>query len=91
MLFRRQGLLWLCSAAHILRLYFVKNLSLLFFSSFAFCHLQDWMVSLWMHTEYWVGMVGLSDHLTCQKPNCIVSVQLYFEHISHSSNNFKVK
>ena len=35
MLFRRQGLLWLGLAVHILRLQFVKNLSLLLFSSFA--------------------------------------------------------
>ena len=64
-----------------------KEFVVVVFSTFAFCHLQDWMASLWMHTEYWVGMVGLSDH----QPNCIVSVQLYFEHISHKSNHFKVK
>ena len=67
-----------------------------FFLPSLFCHLQDWMVSLWMHyvseNEYWIGMIGLSDHLTCPKPNCIGSVQLlYFEHISHTSNHSKVK
>ena len=41
--------------------------------------------------EYWVGMIGLSYHLTCPKPNCIGSVQLsYLEHISHTSNQVEV-
>ena len=81
------------------RFFFVFFFFLFFFIFFFlryFCHLQDWMVSLSMQNvsenENWVGMIGLSDHLTCPKPNCIGSVQLlYFEHISLTSNHSKVK